>query len=136
MRVYFPALGEETTRKVTMIGRSIDPTNRTFKIEMDVDSKNGKLKPNLLAEVMLSDLLLQDVIGVPLELVQQEVNGKNFVYIASPSDSSMIAKKVYVETGEATDNLIQVTSGLTKGQILITRGARAVSDGDILIPQL
>ncbi len=122
--IYFPALDKEMKKRVTMVGRSIDPSNRTFKIEMDSGNPGGVLKPNLLAELNIVDKKIDDQVIIPLEVIQQEVTGKRFVYVVDDTDAKMPrAKKVYVDTGESYDNKIIVTEGLDGTESLVTNGA-------------
>lgn len=130
--VKFPSLNRETNAKVSLIGRTIDPSNRTFKVEVDLDNKDGDLKPNLLSIVQINDLTIKDVITVPIELVQQEVSGKNYVMVAIGSENEKTAKKIYVNTGESADGNIVITSGLTGEETVITNGARGLANGELL----
>ncbi|MEL6986825.1 MAG: efflux RND transporter periplasmic adaptor subunit, partial [Bacteroidota bacterium] len=130
--VYFPALDEERRMRITLLGRSIDPSNRTFKIEMKASNKNGQLKPNLLAEVKINDLTEKDVIVVPLELVQQEVGGKNFIYTVGTSEDGQVANKVYVSMGESYDGNVIITEGLDETMEVIIDGARNLANGELL----
>ena len=130
--VYFPALDEERKERISLLGRSIDPANRTFKIEIKTGNRTGKLKPNLLAEVKINDFTEKDVIVVPLELVQQEVGGKSFVYTVGESEKGKIAEKKYVETGESYDGNVIITSGLSQDMEVIVDGARNLTKGELI----
>jgi len=121
--IFFPALDKEMKKKVTMVGRSIDPSNRTFKIEMATGNPGGVLKPNLLAELNIVDKKIKDQVIIPLEVIQQEVTGKRFVYVVDESDPEMPrAKKVYIDTGDSYNNEIVVTEGLDGTESLVTAG--------------
>ncbi|MCB0640381.1 MAG: efflux RND transporter periplasmic adaptor subunit [Phaeodactylibacter sp.] len=126
--VHFPALDKEVTAPITMVGRTINPGNRTFKIEINMNNPGGLLKPNLLANVQLNDYTSKDAITVPLELVQQEVGGQNYVFVKGDSPDGPIAQKVYVEPGESFEGEIVIKSGLTGDEILILKGARSLTD--------
>jgi len=130
VNVHFPALGIDIDETITQIGRTIDLNNRTFDIEIETSSLKGKLKPNLLAIVRFSDFKADDVLSIPLDVVQEEVSGKKFVYIAQPEDGKLIAKKSYVETGESNVGEVIILSGIKEGDQLITRGAKSISEGD------
>ncbi len=131
--IEFPALDKSIERRITMVGRTIDPTNRTFKIEMTTDHLKGMLKPNLLSKVMINDLTIEDAFFVPTELIQQEVSGKQYLYVAAKEGNQLMAQKAYVETGDAIDNIIEVKSGVKEGDNVVFEGARSISVGDILI---
>jgi RND family efflux transporter MFP subunit len=128
----FPALGKEMKQRVSQLGRTIDPANRTFKMEVWIDNPDGSLKPNLLSIVKVNDLTIKDAVSISVDLVQQEVNGRKYVYVVQESGDVLTAAKKYIETGESADGKMVVTSGLNKGDKIIVKGARTVSDGTIL----
>lgn len=129
VQINIPSLGKEVQQKISLIGRTIDPSNRTFKLEVWMDNPGGELKPNLLAIVKINDYTEKDAISIPVDLVQQEVNGRKYVYVINQMDDKLIANKTYIETGESADGRILVRSGLKSGDRLIIKGARNVTDG-------
>lgn len=130
VEISIPAINKEMTKKITLLGRTIDPNNRTFKVEVATDSKKGTIKPNLLAELKFNDYSKKDAITVPLEIVQQEVSGKKFVYTTTIKDGKEIATKSYVTTGEGYGGDIIIEEGLKAGDQIIIDGARSISNGD------
>ena len=126
--VELPAIGEERKASINLIGDAINPANRTFKIEALLNNADKLLKPNLLANVQLNDYTMENAISIPVELVQQEVGGKSFVFVAEAGK----AKKVYVTTGEVQDGLIIVSEGLNGDEQLILEGARNIVQGEMI----
>ena len=132
VRIRFPALKDTLVAPVTMLGRKIDPANRTFKVEIDIPFNKGLYKPNLLAEVLLNDYTLPEALVVSQVLVQQEVGGRSYVMVVSQSEEGPRAKKVYVETGESYDGEVVISSGLQGSEQLIQEGARGVANGELI----
>ncbi len=128
--ISFPALQIEKKAKISLVGRSIDSANRTFKIEIEMPNRDQILKPNLLAIVKINDLTIADALVIPQELVLQEISGKEYVMVASEKEGKKEAAKKYVEKGESYDGKVQITSGLTTEDELIVIGARNVKEGD------
>lgn len=129
VRVEFPALGRTDTIKITQIGRTINPANRTFSVEAELKNPDGELKPNLLAVIHLNDFSAPNVITLPLNRIQQEVTGKSFVMTVGPDNK---AQKTYVETGESFNGEVIIKSGITPETVLVDKGARTVKEGDVL----
>lgn len=127
--IFFPALGDSVQGRVNLIGRTIDPSNRTFKVEVGVRN-NGYLKPNLLASMKINDFTEKDVVTIRPDLLQQEVGGKKFVFLVREDNGEYFAKKQYIETGASGEKAIVVTTGLKPGDILIDKGGRGLTDGD------
>jgi len=130
--IKFPAINEETRAKVSQLGRTINPANRTFEVEVNISNKKGLLKPNLLALMLVNDFSATDAITVPIDLVQQEVSGKQYVFISSKEEGFSVARKVYVEIGESYEGEVMILDGLTGEETLITDGARGLSDGELI----
>lgn len=128
--LHFPALGDSLTGKIALVGKTIDPSNRTFKVEVSVPNVKGLLKPNLLANMKINDYTEKEVIVIPSNLLQQEIGGRNYVIVAVDHDGQKVAKRVYIKTGKSGDNAIVVTSGLKAGDVLVKEGARGLAEGD------
>lgn len=134
--IKIPAIEKEFRGRITLLGRMIDPANRTFKIEVDINNRSGLYKPNLAAEMLVKDLELEDVLVVPINLVQEEVSGDKFVYVVDgETQEELQARKVYIETGESYENNVVVLDGLGIGDILIIKGARQVSNKELIAIQ-
>lgn len=130
--VNFPALNLDKKAKISLVGRSIDSANRTFKIEIEMSNKDQMLKPNLLAIVKINDLTIADALIVPQELVLQEISGKEYVMVVSEKDGKKVAAKKYVEQGESYDGKVQILSGITTEDEIIVIGSRNAKVGDPL----
>ena len=130
--VFFPALNQEIKARITLIGRKIDPANRTFEAEIDILNKDGLFKPNLLAEVMIQDYFATDVVVIPQELVQQEVSGQNYVLIQGEGEDGHFAQKREVVPGESSESDVIISEGLEGGEMLIIDGARSLSENELI----
>ena len=135
VKVKFPALDIEKEARVSLISNTINFANRTFDVEVDLPNNNGLFKPNLLAIMLLNDLTREDVVTVPLELVQQEVSGKDFVYVEGTDEKGAFAKKVYVKTAESFEGEIIIEEGLDGNEKLIAEGARGLAENELIKTQ-
>lgn len=132
VELYYPAVEIEDKGKISNIGRVIDPTNRTFKVEINIKDATGYVKPNLLVEMKLNDFTIEDAVVLPLYIVQEEVGGKKFVYISQDSVDGKIAKKVYVTVGNEADGEVVVEDGLMGNEELIMEGAFSIADSELI----
>ena len=130
VEIFFPALDLTKKAKVSLIGRTIDSANRTFKAEINVSNANQQLKPNLLAMVKINDFIAKDALVVPQELVLQEISGKEYVMVVVEEEGKKVAAKKYVEPGESYDGRVQILEGITTNDELVLVGARNVKAGD------
>lgn len=131
VKVNFPALEKEVNARITLIGQRINPANRTFKIEMDM-ANSGNLKPNLLATVLIKDFSQSNAVVLPVELIQQEVSGKSYVFVKEEDGEKTTAKKIYVQLGDTYDGETHITEGLIGDEEFIIKGARDLKEGELI----
>ena len=108
------------------MGRMINPNNRTFEIEVAINTKNGLIKPNLMASVSIKDIDKPKSVVVYDELIMQDVEGNNYVMILVDGK----AKKQVVKLGTSYNNETTIESGLSGEETIIVKGARQVVNGD------
>ncbi len=134
--IKIPAIEKELRGRISLLGSMIDPANRTFKIEVNLNNSSGLYKPNLAAEMLVKDLSMEDALVIPVNLVQEEISGDKFVYVVdNPAAAELVTRKVYVETGESYDNKVIISDGLNLGDLLIIKGARQVSNKELIAIQ-
>ncbi len=128
--VEFPVLGEEIATTVRQTGNYINPANRSFAIEVDVPNKNGRIKPNLTARLLINDYTSENAILIPLNVINENADGEQYVYIASAKANTdiMLAKQKIITTGKSQGDLIEILSGIDSGDKIIVEGARSVKD--------
>ena len=133
VKISFPALEKEIEAKVTTVGQSINPVDRTFDVEVKLPS-DPMLKANMFGELSINDRTIKDAITVPVALLQQSEISK-FVFIAEKQTDQWLAKRVNIETGLSYDGKIEVKKGLAAGQNLIVAGYKGLSDGQEILIQ-
>ncbi|MEL6357961.1 MAG: hypothetical protein AAFQ37_13625, partial [Bacteroidota bacterium] len=116
------------------IGKTVDPANRTFEVDVAVPrNQANRLKANLLAEVEVLDASYKDVVVLSQNLIQQEISGKRFVFLAESGEKDgLIARKTYIKVGDSYDNQAIVSEGLSVGDQIITEGSRGLVDGQLI----
>ena len=87
------------------------------------------LKPNLLAELSFIDYKADDVIFIPVKLIQEEISGEKYLYLVNQEDTVARAKKIYISTTESNGSEIIISEGLSGGETIINDGYRTVTDG-------
>jgi RND family efflux transporter MFP subunit len=131
LKVKVPAVDLEFMAPVSRIGKTVDPANRTFEVEIRVPGKYMRqLKANLLAEVEVLDFSADEIIAVSQDQIQQQIDGRRFVFLAvDDEEKGTVAKRTFVETGASFDNRAVIESGISVGDRIITAGGRGLTDG-------
>ncbi|OIQ16021.1 MAG: efflux transporter periplasmic adaptor subunit [Flavobacterium sp. MedPE-SWcel] len=130
VQVYFTTLGKTYKGKVRQISNYINPSNRSFGIEIAVPNPDKLLRPNQVAILKVEDYTSPNSLLVPENIVQQKSGGRLVVYtIGKDKKNNDAAVEKVVETGYTSGSQIEIKSGLEKGDKVITDGAKDVTDG-------
>lgn len=120
---------------IVRTGKFINPSNRTFKIQVDVDNSNEMLLPNMVTVLRVKHEVIDSVITVPTASVLQSSAGVNYVYVVRNEDKKNVVKKVDVETGPSDDYrtviypLSTARDRVSDGDKVVVEGARGVKQG-------
>ncbi|TLU98135.1 efflux RND transporter periplasmic adaptor subunit [Dyadobacter luticola] len=125
--VKFPDLKKEFKARVSFVSTTVDPLSRTFTIEANLPSDRD-IKPNMMANVQINDATSKNALTIDQNFVQSTEKG-NVVYVAVTEGNKKVAKAKEVKTGLSYNGKIEILSGLTAGDHLITLGYQEVSDG-------
>ena len=109
-------------------GNIINPSNRTFNMQLKVKNPDELLKPNILSVIHINDYSADSAIVVLSSLIKQDITG-SYLYCIQQQENKWIAKKVYVKTGKTYLDKTMVVDGLQAGQSVIVQGYNMVSDG-------
>jgi membrane fusion protein, multidrug efflux system len=123
----FPSLNKVIQAKVSSIGKFINPTNRTFPIQIEVSNKDRDIIPNLIAEVTVEKDFTKEAILIPSQSVLTDSEGMKYVYVYEMGIAKM--RKVEVVYVKGSKTQISKNSEVKPGETIITKGASAVSDG-------
>jgi len=133
VQVVIPALDDLAfPARVTLIGSSIHPANRTFKVEVATNSHNGKLKPNLLAKIVINDKTYPNVIAIPADLIRQDVAGNAYVMTLQTKDGISTAHKTIVQKGDTYEGKLIIEQGLNETDVVIAEGGASLVDGELV----
>ena len=131
VEVVIPESGKPPYQSViSVVGGSIDAKTRSFDVEARLES-DPMLKPNQTATMKILDYESKATIAVPVNVVQSDEKGK-YVYVMEKAGEKMLARKKVVIVGEAYNGLIEIKSGLTGGELIITEGYQTVYDGQVV----
>jgi RND family efflux transporter MFP subunit len=128
--VYFPVLGDTIITKVRQTGNFINPSNRSFTVEIPVPNEKGNIKPNLSARVNINDYSNPAALLIPQSVISENAAGDQYVYIVENPGEDMkgTAKRRIITTGRTQGMFVEVLSGLSSGELIIQEGARTVKD--------
>lgn len=128
--VLLTSLGKTYKGRVRQIGNFVNPSNRSFGIEVSVPNPENLLRPNQVANLKITDYVSKNTIVVPTNVIQEDGEENKFVYTAiNVNGKTGTAKKTIVKLGQSSDNLTEILSGLSNNDVIVTEGMNTISDG-------
>ena len=117
--------GEKLQGEVSLIPLAANALTRFFPVEVTFNNKGRKLLPGMYLTAKLD---AREVTGVtvPTEAIVYS-NGVNAVWTV---DKEGKAKRKIVQLGVQTKNDIQISEGISEGDVVIVEGQSRMNDGD------
>lgn len=126
--IAIPSMSDEQfTGSITEIPPGAN-SDGTYTIKINIPNSTGELKAGMFAEVYFAKSTSNNAVILPRDAVMDEDGDNHFVYVADGNT----AKKVNVTVGIDTGDTIEVTSGITINDKVITKGQTYLADGDVI----
>ncbi|MDA0377985.1 MAG: efflux RND transporter periplasmic adaptor subunit [Bacteroidetes bacterium] len=121
--------GGDRKETISFVGSVINPQNRTFQIEIEIDNPNGLLKPAMIVDIKLTRRVMTDQVVIPQTAILRDENGSS-VYVAVQSNGGFIAERRAITLGPSYAGQTVVLDGISTGDRVITAGQTSVAEGD------
>lgn len=121
--------GDETfTGKVNLIYPTIDPTTRTFPVEIKLDNKNQRVRPGMFARVTVNFGVEENVVVPDQAVVKQAGSGDRYVYVYQ--DGKVSYSKVVL--GRRMGSEYELKSGVpNNSQVVVAGQARLINGSEV-----
>jgi len=114
-----PALGnEKLVGKLIFVGQTIDPETRTVLVRTELDNRDGRLKPAMLASMLIEAKPIERLV-VPASAVVRE-NDEDHVFVGEGDGAFRLVK---VKLGPEQGGVRVLQAGLKGGEKLVVDGA-------------
>ncbi len=120
--------GEELKGKVSLISRASDLANRTVEVWINLPNRDGRLRANSAAQVVVGTKTAKEALVVPTAAVTLEASNGNEGTVMVV-DAKSIAHEKKVKVGIRTPEKIEIISGLNEGDTIVIEGNYALPDG-------
>jgi len=118
VKVKVPAFpGSSYSGKVILVSSVVDPDTRTVKVRTEVSNRDGRLKPDMFANVEIITDLHRTAISIPQSAVLKD-GEKTVVFVVDGSGY----KKRAVITGIQGDDRVEIVDGLNAGDKVVVKG--------------
>ena len=109
--------GSTFSGRVILINSVVDPDTRTVKVRTEVANPDGRLKPDMFANVQIVTALNRTAISIPQSAVLND-EGKTIVFVADGNGY----KKRQVQAGIQNNDRVEIVDGLTAGDKVVVKG--------------
>jgi len=109
--------GTTFSGRVIFINSVVDPESRTVKVRTEVPNPDGRLKPDMFANVEIITDVNSTALSVPQSAVLED-NGKSLVFVAEGNGY----KQKQVQLGIKNGDRVEIIDGLNAGDRVVIKG--------------
>ncbi len=124
--VTVPGVRDPVSAKVSLVSPALDPGSTTIEIWIRIENKSGALKVGTPVHVAIQTKTVPNAIKVPLSALLNAQDSKASVMVAGADG---VAHKKQVKTGIRDSDNVQIASGISPADMVITEGAYGLDDG-------
>ena len=122
--------GKQFEGFVVNVSPVADIMSRTYTVKISAKNLKYELKPGMVCDVILNLNREKVTLVVPYKAVSKDMDGNTFVFIVSPDGTRVIKQNVTV--GNYCESGIEVLSGLTLGQVVVSAGCEKLTDNSLI----
>jgi multidrug efflux pump subunit AcrA (membrane-fusion protein) len=124
--VTIPGLDAPQTATIALISPALDPGSTTVEVWLKLPNTGGKFKVGTPVHAILHGYTIPNAILLPSSAILPSDDGGTNVLTVQPDST---AKKVAVKLGLRTSDKVQILSGVTPSDLVITEGGYGLDDG-------
>jgi RND family efflux transporter MFP subunit len=121
-----PGIAEPVPAKVLLISPALDPGSTTVEVWLRVENAKGVLKAGTPVHASIQGRTIADALTVPAEAIQSSPDGTGRFVLVMAADST--AHKRPVTLGIQNADAVQILSGLTASDVVISTGAYGLDE--------
>jgi len=126
VKLFIYGIDKELEGVISNIDATADLETRTFGVKIDIDNKDGDIKPGMIANVVINMDKVTTII-VPIDSVVDDANKSTiFVY----DESTKTVSKREVKVGTVFGDHIQIVEGLKDGELVVVHGQFGLLEGE------
>lgn len=124
-----PDINDSIQTTLTYVAQAVDPVSRAFLVQVKLGN-NKKLHPNMSCKMKIANYENKSALVVPVQVIQKTGQG-DMVYVADGNT----AKSVMVTTGRNSNGMVEILSGLSAGDKVVTQGYAELDNGQQIVIQ-
>jgi HlyD family secretion protein len=130
-KVTIPGIDDPLEATVSLISPALDPGSTTVEVWLKLANPNGSLKVGTAVHVAIQGHTTAVALQVPISALLPAQDGSSDVMVV---DADGTAHLRTVKTGMRSARMVQIISGLSPNDTVITDGSYGLDDGTKVIP--
>jgi multidrug efflux pump subunit AcrA (membrane-fusion protein) len=124
--VAVPSIDKPVNATVSLVSPALDPGSTTVEVWLRMDNKSGALKVGTPVHVSITGRTFPSALKIPSSAVLTAQDGSKSVMVVG-ADGAAHSRKIALGITDGED--VQVVSGVTAGDTVITTGAYGIDEG-------
>ena len=121
------ALTEPVAGEISFISPTLEPASRTATVEITIDNAQMHLRPGMFARVAVPVEIHENVVLIPRSaVIEDREKDARIVFVIEDG----MSKRRQVEFGLSQGNIVEIISGLSGGEQVVTAGQHSLKDGE------
>ena len=116
--------GRDFSGEIYVINPLVDAASRSLKVRGRIDNSEGLLRPGQFAKLQLTISSRENVLFIPEQAVILQTNS-NLVFKVVDAKAEMVP----VQLGQRSKGWVEIVSGLSAGDVVITGGHQKIGPG-------
>ena len=129
--------GQTWEGELTTINPEVELSSRNVRMRATVPNADGRLLPGMFANVEVLAEASTPVVAIPATAVLFAPYGDSVFTLAEGKDAAgkkaLLARQQFVRLGERRGDFVEVTSGLTAGQTVVSSGVFKLKNGAAVV---
>jgi RND family efflux transporter MFP subunit len=121
-----PGVADPVAAKISLISPALDPGSTTIEVWLRIENKKGTLKVGTPVRASIASKEIPNAVKIPAVSILTAQDGSKSVMVIGPDG---VAHKKAVDVGIQDAGEVQITSGVSPGDNVITEGAYGLDDG-------
>ncbi len=118
------------TGTVSHISPVADKISRTYEVKILASNSNENIKPGMVCDVKMEETVLKEAVLVPYQSVMKSDANETYVYLIDKSNNRVQKQNIIV--GQYNGANLEVVSGLSEGQIVVSEGKERLSENTLI----
>lgn len=126
---------------ITGIDPKVDPVTRLVSVRAKIDNPEGRLNPGQFLQVEVKLPREEGVLAVPQTALVTSLYG-DYIFVVrkeaaeggasdegADADGPLVARQIFVKAGRRSSGLVEISEGLSPGDLVVTAGQNRLSNG-------